>query len=74
MRPPSFLNSKKPRPSSSGGAWLERASVAVLPRPRPEQGVAFATFVVEQVRVDRRVEGRIVKFEREVVTPFLGAL
>ena len=38
--------------------------LAVLARPRPQQGVAFATFVVEQVRVDRRVEGGIVEFER----------
>jgi len=57
-----------------GRGLVKRTSVAVLPRSRPEEGVAFAAFVVEQVRVDWRVEGGIVEFEREVVATFLGAL
>src|SRR5882724_12518282 len=65
------------RNAPSGGpdraAW-ERALLAVFPRPRPQQGVSFATLVVEQVRVDRRVEGGIVELEREIVATFLGAL
>jgi len=47
--------------------------LAVLAGPRPEQGVAFAIFIVEQVRVDRRVEGGIVELDREVIAALLGA-
>ena len=64
---------QKPRPICSGGAW-RRDLLAVLPRPRPQQGVAFATLVVEEVGVDGRREGGIVELEREVVASFLGAL
>tara|TARA_A200000159_G_scaffold127354_1_gene122956 strand:- start:52 stop:258 length:207 start_codon:yes stop_codon:yes gene_type:complete len=52
----------------------ELALLAVLAGPRPEQGVAFAAFILEQVRVDRRVEGGIVELEREIVAAFFGAL
>jgi hypothetical protein len=52
----------------------ERGSVAVFARSRPQQGVAVATLVVEQVRVDRRVEGGVVELEREIVAPFLRML
>ena len=47
---------------------------AGLLRPRPDQGVAVALFVVEEVRVDRSVEARIVELDREVVALFGGAL
>jgi hypothetical protein len=50
------------------------ASVDALARARPDQGVAFAVLVVEQVGVDRRVERRIVELEREVVAALFGAL
>ena len=56
------------------GVGPERTLLAVLPGPRPQQGVAFATLVVEQVGVDRCVEGRVVELERQVVATFLGAL
>lgn len=42
---------------------LEAVSVGALARPRPEKRVAFAAFVIEQVGVDRRVEGGIVELE-----------
>src|SRR5882762_7067837 len=65
------------RNAPSGGpdraAW-KRALLAVLARPRPQQGVAFATLVVEQVGVDGRREGGVVELEREIVATFLGAL
>src|SRR6266478_6801329 len=67
------LTSEAPPGGPDEAAW-ERALLAVLARPRPQQGVAFATLVVEQVRVDRRREGGIVEFKREVVATFLGAL
>ena len=57
-----------------GRGSAERALLAVLARPRPKQGVAFAALVVEQVRVDRRIEGRVIELEREIVATFLGAL
>jgi len=52
----------------------ERLSVGALARPRPEQRVTFAAFVIEQVGIDRRVERGVVELEREVVATFLGAL
>jgi len=57
-----------------GRGLAERALLAVLAGPRPQQGEAFASLVVEQVRVDRRVEGGIVELKREIVATFLGAL
>src|SRR5262249_28625550 len=38
------------------------------------QGVALAALVIEEVGVDRSVEGGIVELEREVVATFFGAL
>ena len=64
---------RKPRPivrAGQSGASL----LAVLAGPRPQQGEAFASLVVEQVRVDRSVEGGIVELEREIVATFLGTL
>jgi hypothetical protein len=52
----------------------ELASVGALARAGPDEGVAFAVLVVEQVRVDRRVERRIVELEREVIAALFGAL
>src|SRR5258708_10415111 len=48
-------------------------SRASLLGPRPDEGVALALFVVEDVRVDRSVEARIVELDREVVALFGGA-
>src|SRR5262249_50888995 len=61
-------------PGNPGGAGACGALLAVLARTRPQQGVALATLVIEQVGVDRPVEGGIVELEREVVAPFFGAL
>src|SRR5579864_5579906 len=65
---------QRPRPTVFGRGMTERPSVAVLPRARPEQRVAFTAFIIEQVRVDRSGEGRIVELERKVVAALLGAL
>src|SRR5712671_2946947 len=67
------LTSEAPPGGPDGAAW-DRALLAVLARPRPQQGVAFATLVVEQVGVDGRREGGVVELERKVVATFLGAL
>jgi len=67
------LAAEKPHPRIGRGLAAP-ALLAVLARPRPQQGVSFTTLVVEQVRIDRRVEGGIVELEREVVATFLGAL
>jgi hypothetical protein len=66
-------NARSP-PGEPGGAFGDRTLVAALARSRPDQGVAVTFLVVEQVRVDRRVERGIVQLEREVVTSLLGAL
>lgn len=57
-----------------GRGLVEGFLLAVLAGPRPEQGVAFAAFLIEQVRVDRRVERGVVELEREVVASLFGAL
>ena len=57
-------------------AGLSKAgSVGVgLAAAGPDQRVALAVLVVEEVRVDRSVEARIVQLDREVVAAFAGAL
>ena len=53
---------------------MRGASLAVLAWPRPQQSVAFAALVIEQIGVDRCVEGGIVELEREVVGALFRAL
>src|SRR5215471_10285401 len=69
-----MLARMRPRPASRAGLSSGRTSFTALAGPRPEQGVAFPIFVVEQVRVDRRVEGGIVELEREVIAALFRAL
>ena len=58
-------------PDFSGAAW---SSVAVrLAAARPDQRVAFAVFVVEEIGVDRRREARIVELDRKIVAAFGGS-
>src|SRR5271166_6927121 len=65
---------RRPRPVIPGEArWS--GSVAVGPAAAgPDEGVAFAVLVVEEVGVDRRVEARIVQLDREIIAAFGGAL
>src|SRR6185312_1564635 len=69
-----LLGNAKAPPGGAGRGVGGTSSVVVLARTRPDEGVAFAVLVVEQVRVDRRVEGGIVELEREVVAALFGAL
>jgi len=39
----------------------------------PDQGIAFAAFIGEQVGVDRRAEARVIQFDRDVFPPLVGA-
>src|ERR1700687_601658 len=64
----------KAPPGDTGWGLPDQVLLAALPRPRPEQGVAFPTLVVEKVRVDRCIEGGIVELEGKIVAAFLGAL
>ena len=60
-----------------GRGWglIQMGSVAIgLAAAGPNEGVAFTILVVEQVGEDRRVETRIVEFEREIVAALVGAL
>src|SRR5258707_13158727 len=65
---------RSPTRATRMGLGGTRFLFAVLARPRPQQGLALATFVIEQVRVDRGVEGGVVEFEREIISAFLRAL
>jgi hypothetical protein len=69
-----LLGYAKAPPGGAGRGIGGVASVVVLAGARPDQGIAFAALVVEQVGVDRRGEGGIVELEREVITALLGAL
>ena len=53
----------KAPPGGAGRGIGGTASVGVLARPGPDQSVAFAVLVIEQVRVDRRIERGIVELE-----------
>ena len=47
---------------------------AALSAAGPDQGVGLGAFVVEEVRVDRRIEARIVELDREIIAAVVGAL
>ena len=59
----------------SGALHSGPGSVAVgLAAAGPDQGVGLGAFVVEEVRVDRRIEARIVELDREIIAALVGAL
>src|ERR1700680_1573840 len=59
---------RKAPPGSPRGAFGRAGLTAVfLPRAGPDEAVAFAVLVLEQVGEDRRVEARIVELERVVL-------
>ena len=65
---------RKPRPEVRAGRHSGCGSVSVLPAgTRPDEGVAIAILVVEEVGVDRCVERGIVQLDREVLAAFAGA-
>ena len=39
----------------------------------PDEGVAIAAFIVEQVGVDRRAEARVIQLDRDIVASLGGA-
>src|SRR6478735_8242462 len=61
-------------PARRTGRGLAEGLLAALAGPRPEQGVALAAFIIEQVGVDRRDERGIIELEREVIAALFGAL
>jgi hypothetical protein len=66
---------RKPRLEVRAGRCSGIGSVAVLSAGAgPDEGVAVAFLVVEEVGVDRRVEARVVQLDREVVAALVGAL
>jgi hypothetical protein len=69
------LSSKAmPRPDEPDGA-LEAGSVApAAVGAGPDQAVALALFVVEEVGEDRGGEARIVELEAQIVAALIGAL
>ncbi len=40
----------------------------------PDQGVALAAFIVEEVGVDRRAEAWVIQLDRDIIAPFGGTL
>src|SRR3984957_7530912 len=66
---------RKLRPEVRAGRSSGIGLVAVLAAgARPDESVAVAVLVVEEVGVDRRVEARVVQLDREVVAALVGAL
>jgi hypothetical protein len=65
---------KTPR-SGERGVFALVGSIGVgLAAAGPDQGVGLGAFVVEEVRVDRRIEARIVELDREIIAALVGAL
>src|SRR6202453_2487649 len=72
---PFNAGAKKTPPGCPGGVSRDAGSVAVgLAAARPDQGRGLAILVVEEAGVDRSVEARIVKLDREVVAALVRAL
>jgi hypothetical protein len=64
---------RKAPPGDPGEALGRAVSTAVLlARTGPDEAVAFAVLVLEQVGEDRRVEARIVELERVVLALLAG--
>ena len=71
----SNLSAKAPPPKRQGAGKIGRASITIrLAAAGPDEGVALAVLVVEEVGVDRSVEARIVELDREIVAALAGAL
>src|SRR5713101_6886105 len=68
-------HTKTPPGLLRAGRCCRRRSVAVGPAAAgPDEAEGLAAFVIEEVGVDRRVEARIVEFDREVIAALVGAL
>src|SRR3984957_19859508 len=66
---------RKLRPEVRAGRSSGIGLVAVLAAgARPDECVAVAVLVVEEVGIDRRVEARVVQLDREIVAALVGAL
>ena len=65
---------EKPRPISRAKLSKAGSVGGGLAAAGPDQCEGLAVLVVEEVRVDRSVEARIVELDREVVAAFAGAL
>src|SRR6516165_7892153 len=69
------VTARRPRPEVRAGLTAGSGLLAVGPAAAgPDQAVALAVLVLEEVGVDGRREARIVELEREVVAAFVGAL
>ena len=68
------LTSGSTPPGGPGGVSDVGLVGVGLAAARPDERVALAVFVVEEVRVDRSVEARVVQLDRQVVAAFVGAL
>jgi len=66
------LGKKNPRPIARAGRF--RSLAVGLAAARPDQAVAVAFLVVEEVGVDRCGEARIVELEGEILSALVGAL
>src|SRR5690606_32052827 len=60
-------------PGLSTGAWLGGLLPPAAVGPRPDQAVALAVLVIEEVGVDRVAETRIVQLQAQILTPLVRA-
>ena len=69
------VHTQKAPPGGPGGALGGAGLLAVLlAAARPDQGVALAIWIIEQVGVDGRTEARVVELEGEIVAALLRLL
>ena len=75
MNPASFAACTAKAPPGPAGRGIVGTSVAVAATvgAGPDQAVALAVLVIEEVGEDRGVEARIVELEAQIVAPLVGA-
>ena len=67
------MNNAPPGPAGRGFV-RELLAAAAAVRAGPDEAVALAVLVGEEVGEDRRVEARIVELEAQIVAALVGAL
>ncbi len=74
-RPPFRSGRHHEGPARTGRAGIAGVSVAVATAvgAGPDQAVALAVLVIEEIGEDRGVEARIVELEAQIVAPLVGA-
>ena len=69
--PPVFKTLPPPGIAGQGSSWF--LLPVLLATARPDEAVALATFIVEEVGVNRCAEARIIQLDRDIIASLGGA-